>query len=158
MLESVALLEAGRERAFDHGTMKSMLTFSANCDRRVSLMPELVEVPGDEFWMGCEAGRADENPVHRVCVDAFAMGSTTVTNRQYQAFAQATGEAMPPAFNDACFNDPHQPVVGVTWFNAMAYCDWLSREMGVSFRLPTEAAVGTGCSRRKGKGPVCLGQ
>ena len=89
--------------------------------------------------MGCETGRADENPVHRVWVDTFAMTSTTVTNQQYRAFAEATGEAVPPTFHDACFNDPSQPVVAVTWFSAMAYCHWLSRETGLHFRLPTEA-------------------
>lgn len=89
--------------------------------------------------MGCHTGRADENPVHRVWVEAFAMSATPVTNQQYLAFATATGEALPATFNDASFNDPCQPVVAVTWFNAMAYCGWLSRESGVTFRLPTEA-------------------
>jgi formylglycine-generating enzyme required for sulfatase activity len=119
--------------------MNSTVTHSETWDRSVPPIPDLIEVPGGEFWMGCETGRADENPVHRVWVDAFAMGSTTVTNPQYRAFAQAAGEAMPPAFNDACFNHPCQPVVAVTWFGAVAYCNWLSRETGFPFRLPTEA-------------------
>ena len=89
--------------------------------------------------MGCETGRADESPEHRVWVDGFAMGSTVVTNQQYRAFAAATGEALPPAINDTGFNDPSQPVVAVTWFGAMAYCNWLSRETGFFYRLPTEA-------------------
>lgn len=106
---------------------------------RADIVPQMVEVPAGEFWMGCEAGRADENPVHRVWVDAFAMSATTVTNQQYLAFAQAAGEAMPAAFNDPSFNDPRQPVVAVTWHSAMAYCGWLSRESDFSYRLPTEA-------------------
>lgn len=100
-------------------------------------MPKLVEIPGGEFWMGCETGRADENPLHRVWVDLFAMASTTVTNRQYQAFAEATGVLMP--IKEDYFNDPFQPIVAVTWFDAMAYCRWLSSETGQHFRLPTEA-------------------
>jgi formylglycine-generating enzyme len=119
--------------------MNTALTDSGACDGRKALAMDLIEIPAGEFWMGCETGRADENPVHRVYVDAFAMGSTTVTNQQYRLFADATGEALSPVVSGRCFNDPSQPVVAVTWFNAMAYCSWLSRETGLSFRLPTEA-------------------
>ena len=119
--------------------MKAALNNSEAYDGRVAVAMDLVEIPAGEFWMGCETGRADENPVHRVYVDAFAMGATTVTNQQYRLFAEAAGEAVPPAANNPCLNDPSQPVVAVTWFNAMDYCSWLSRETGYSFRLPTEA-------------------
>jgi formylglycine-generating enzyme len=119
--------------------MKATLNNSGAGDGRVSEAMDLVEIPAGEFWMGCETGRADENPVHQVYVDAFAMGSTTVTNQQYRLFADATGEVVAPSTSETCFNDPSQPVVAVTWFNAMAYCSWLSRETGHSFRLPTEA-------------------
>jgi len=37
------------------------------------------------------------------------------------------------------WNLPNRPVVGVTWFEAVAYCNWLSQETGVQYRLPTEA-------------------
>ena len=37
------------------------------------------------------------------------------------------------------FWDPEQPVVGVTWFEAMAYCYWLGETLGGHWRLPTEA-------------------
>jgi sulfatase modifying factor 1 len=119
--------------------MKAALNNSGATDGRVTAAMDLVEIPAGEFWMGCETGRADESPVHQVYVDAFAMGSTTVTNQQYQEFAKATGEIVPPAVSDPCFNNPCQPVVAVTWCDAMAYCNWLSRETGFSFRLPTEA-------------------
>lgn len=119
--------------------MNPLLIGSETRDRAMPVGLDLIEVPTGEFWMGCEAGRADENPVHRVCVDAFAMGATTVTNLQYRVFAEATGVPMPPASSDACFNNPLQPVVAVTWFEAMGYCRWLSQETALSFRLPTEA-------------------
>lgn len=119
--------------------MNSVLINSGTSDRRMPLAIDLVEIPAGEFLMGCETGRADENPVHPVYVDAFAMGSTAVTNQQYRLFAEATGEALPQVVSDACFNDPSQPVVAVTWFKAVAYCSWLSQETGHSFRLPTEA-------------------
>jgi formylglycine-generating enzyme required for sulfatase activity len=119
--------------------MNPALTKSGPCDGRNAVAIDLIEIPAGEFWMGCETGRADENPVHRVYVDGFAMGSTTVTNQQYRLFADATGDVVTSAASDTCLNDPFQPVVAVTWFNAMAYCGWLSRETGFSFRLPTEA-------------------
>lgn len=45
----------------------------------------------------------------------------------------------PRYWNDAAYNVPNQPVVGVCWFEARAYCAWLSEQTGRSFRLPTEA-------------------
>jgi len=45
----------------------------------------------------------------------------------------------PDYWDDSRFNQPARPVVGVTWFEARAYCAWLSAQMGESYRLPTEA-------------------
>ena len=45
----------------------------------------------------------------------------------------------PEYWDDARFNSPAQPVVGVTWFEARAYCAWLSAQTGQVLRLPTEA-------------------
>lgn len=94
-----------------------------------------VRIPAQSFLMGSDDGRPDESPVHRVWIDAFEMGVCQVTNTEYAAFANATGHAPPPA----PFNDPEQPVVGVSWFEAVAYCDWLSSVSGRRGRLPTEA-------------------
>ena len=44
------------------------------------LEPLMVRVPGGWFWMGCEIGRDDEKPVHRVWVDAFELAVYQVTN------------------------------------------------------------------------------
>ena len=46
---------------------------------------------------------------------------------------------LPRLWNNPAFNEPSQPVVGVCWFEARAYCLWLSAQTGQSFRLPTEA-------------------
>ena len=89
--------------------------------------------------MGCEAGRDDEKPVHRVWVDAFELAAHQVTNAEYGCFLAATGAAPPPQWNDSNFNDPQMPVVSVSWDEAIAYCDWLSRATGKPYRLPTEA-------------------
>src|SRR5260370_34449481 len=83
----------------------------------------LVTIPGAWFNMGSDDGADDARPVHRVWVDAFEIAATQVTNREYAAFRAIQ------------YNDPDQPVVGVSWFDAVEYCRWL----GERFRLPTEA-------------------
>ena len=52
---------------------------------------------------------------------------------------QATGREPAPFVTDERFSHPEQPVAGVSWHDAVAYCAWLGRETGVPFRLPTEA-------------------
>jgi len=89
--------------------------------------------------MGQADGRDEERPVHRVSVAPFRLGRCQVTNAEYDEFRRATGHDMPPFRIEAEFADPAQPVVGVSWFDAVAYCEWLSRELGEGFRLPTEA-------------------
>jgi formylglycine-generating enzyme len=105
----------------------------------VNLLPAMADIPAGRFRMGCAEGRADEKPVHLVQVDAFAIGLTQVTNEQYLQFARHTQREMPPAFVEERFQGFLQPVVAVNWFDAMAYCEWLSEETGEFFRLPTEA-------------------
>src|SRR5262249_37025017 len=52
---------------------------------------------------------------------------------------EATPKEPPPLFLNPSFSDPEQPVVGVSWEDAVAYCAWLSEQRHVSLRLPTEA-------------------
>jgi sulfatase modifying factor 1 len=101
--------------------------------------PACAAIPAGYFTMGCEQGRDEEKPVHRVWVDAFEMAVHQVRNRDYAAFLAATGSVAPPQWNDAHFDHPDQPVVSVSWFEAAAYCEWLSRECGSHYRLPAEA-------------------
>jgi formylglycine-generating enzyme required for sulfatase activity len=89
--------------------------------------------------MGCATGAENERPAHRVWVDEFALGRTTVTNRLYQIFMLETGRPASPGFDDAHFNHPDQPVTSVNWFDAAAYCAWLRERTGKQYRLPTEA-------------------
>src|SRR6266436_7457506 len=88
--------------------------------------PVMVRIPEGWFGMGCEAGREDEKPVHRVWVDAFELAAHQVTNAEYGCFLAATGVAQPPQWEDSNFNDPRMPVVAVSWEEATAYCQWLS--------------------------------
>jgi len=101
--------------------------------------PALVRIPEGSFLMGSATGQDNERPVHRVWVDAFDLAACQVTNAEYARFLLATGSEPPPFWNDPNFNDPEQPVVGVSWFEALQYCGWLSRLSGNRYRLPTEA-------------------
>jgi formylglycine-generating enzyme required for sulfatase activity len=99
----------------------------------------LVRIGPTSFLMGSDEGREDERPVRRVAVEAFELGATQVTNAGYAQFVSATGHEPPPFRDQLAFANPAQPVVGVSWFDAVAYCDWLSNVSGRRFRLPTEA-------------------
>jgi formylglycine-generating enzyme required for sulfatase activity len=101
--------------------------------------PRLLAIPEGWFLMGSEAGQDPERPVHRVWVDAFALAETQVTVAAYARFLQATNRPAPPCWSAANFHHPEQPVVAVSWFEAAAYCEWLSQIAGRHFRLPTEA-------------------
>jgi formylglycine-generating enzyme len=101
--------------------------------------PLVVCVPAQWFWMGCETGRDDEKPLHRVWVDAFELAAHQVTNAEYRCFLAATSVAAPPWWTDSNFNDSKMPVVAVSWHEATAYCEWLSKETKKHYRLPTEA-------------------
>ena len=95
-------------------------------------------IPAGRFLMGSEAGQDDERPVHRVEVDAFEMCAYPVTRADYAAVLAATGHEPPREWHDPALAADDQPVVGVSWHDAMAYCGWRS-QAGRAERLPTEA-------------------
>jgi formylglycine-generating enzyme required for sulfatase activity len=101
--------------------------------------PLQIHVGAGWFSMGSDTGQSVESPVHRVWVDPFAMAATQVTVEEYARFLDATGNAPPPFWSDPNFSHPQQPVVAVSWFDAVAYCEWLSSMTGSRYRLPTEA-------------------
>ena len=98
-----------------------------------------MDIPAGWFWMGWEDGLPDARPCHRVWVDTFAIARCPVTTAEYRAYVEATGAPPPPSLVDPRFGDPRQPVVGVTWHQAVAFCEWLTRETGHPHRLPSEA-------------------
>jgi len=89
--------------------------------------------------MGSDRGQDCERPIHRVSIDEFLLAATQVTNVEYARFVTATRTPPPPFWQEANFNDPQQPVAGVSWHEAQQYCAWLTAQSGRSFRLPTEA-------------------
>jgi sulfatase modifying factor 1 len=90
-------------------------------------------IPAGDFEMGSISGDADERPVHTVTLDAFYIDLYEVTNDQYRKFVEATGHEKPVYWKYSNFNEPNQPVVGVSWDDANAYAKWAGK------RLPTEA-------------------
>lgn len=97
-----------------------------------------LELPGGCFMMGAER-RVDEQPIHEVTVGPFAASLLPVTNVEWAAFTEATGHEPLPWVDDDRFNTATQPVVGVNWYDAVAYCQWLSELLDRRCRLPTEA-------------------
>ena len=93
----------------------------------------IIYISAGKFTMGSKDGRSSERPVHTVYLKAYYMDKYEVTNGQYGAFMKATGKSAPKEWNDIRFNESNQPVVGVSWYDAEAYCKWAGK------RLPTEA-------------------
>ncbi|MEM7353288.1 MAG: SUMF1/EgtB/PvdO family nonheme iron enzyme [Acidobacteriota bacterium] len=83
----------------------------------------LVLVPEGEFILG------EGNTERRLALSDYWIGKHPVTNDQYQKFAQATGHRKPLFWEVERFNHPRQPVVGVSWHDAMAYCAWAGLEL-----------------------------
>ena len=66
------------------------------------------------------------------------MAVLPVTNADYAPYLEATGAEPPRFWEDPAFNRPRQPVVGVSWYEAVAFCEWLSETTSRRFSLPTE--------------------
>ncbi len=101
-------------------------------------VPPLVDIPAGSFVMGSEnppMPEWDEAPLHEVTLPAFRMSATEITNAQYEAFDPAH-KALRGYGGFSVADD--EAVVMVSWADAVAYCEWLSRRTGRSFRLPTE--------------------
>ena len=99
----------------------------------------MVRIPEGYFQMGSEIGQDNERPVHKVYIDAFELAAHQVTNADYAQFLEAAEHPKPPHWDDPKFNNPNQPVVATSWFDASAYCSWLTRITGRRYRLPSEA-------------------
>ena len=92
---------------------------------------DMVLIPKGEFTMGSK-DHSDELP-HQVVLDGYYIDIYEVSNAKYRDFMQATDHPAPAYWDDPRLNKPAQPVVGVNWYDANAYCEWTGK------RLPTEA-------------------
>ena len=57
----------------------------------------------------------------------------------------------PRYWEDSNYNNPSQPVVGVSWYEARAYCKWLSAQMGREIDLPSEAQFEAAARGKSGR-------
>lgn len=80
-------------------------------------------------------------PLRRVVVEPFAVGETEVTNAQYAEFVGETAHKTPVGWINNKFPNgaADEPVVGVSWADANDYCEWLSKKISATVRLPNEA-------------------
>ena len=92
-----------------------------------------VFVPGGEFVMGSK-DYTHTQPLHTVRLSPFRLGRYAVTNQEYERFLKDTKrKTLPEYWDDKKWNQPQQPVVGVSWNEAAAFCRW------AGCRLSTEA-------------------
>jgi hypothetical protein len=124
--------------------------------------PETVVISAGRFQMEDiqGGGDSDEKPVHWVSVNKFAMGRYEVTVKEFRRFVNATRYKTDAEKGKGCrvyeggswdykketnWRNPNfsqndnQPVVCVSWNDAIAYTKWLSEQTGEQYRLPTEA-------------------
>lgn len=103
---------------------------------RNTLGIEMVGIPAGEFLMGSNL-MDDEKPIHKVYLNKFFISSTEVTMAQYKKFIDETNYKKPLFIDKEDVKD--YPVIYVTYDDATAFCDWLSKKTGKKYRLPTEA-------------------
>ena len=114
-----------------------------------SLGMQFVQIPAGAFMMGSEDAD-DEKPVHRVAISKpFWLAACETSNADFRAFVKATGRPEPGVvveskkkvrpWQSRMFSADEQPVVCLTWGDAVAFCEWLSEKEGAAYRLPTEA-------------------
>jgi formylglycine-generating enzyme required for sulfatase activity len=119
----------------------------------------------DELWKLWRAEKGSrreqiewEMPQHEIDLAEYVIGRYPVTNAEFARFVDDKGYETreywtdagwwqkqnedwkrPRLWDDRQWNDPSQPVVGVSWYEALAYCNWLAARTGKPCRLPTEA-------------------
>ena len=102
--------------------------------------PDMQVIPAGEFVMGDTSGRGNDNerPPRLIVFDQpFAIGRYEVTFADWQQYAAANQLPMPD--NEGWGLSAQRPVIHVSWRDAHAYTQWLSRVTGARYRLPTEA-------------------
>jgi formylglycine-generating enzyme required for sulfatase activity len=116
-------------------------------------IPEIdwCDVPAGLFVMG--GSDLYSAPRHEVHLPAFKISRYPITGMQYQAFLEAPGGYRNPVWWNGLHEEsrpqrlrrlsqpmiPNHPVENVSWYEAMAFCAWLSARSGGVVRLPTEA-------------------
>ena len=123
-------------------TLSQSIPNVPNGSEPVTSQQGMIRVPGGTFMMGADiGGEEDEHPLHTVTVLAFWLDVTEATVRDYTECMQVGVCTMyrPDvaksfgAGNDSRFRQPLQPISGISWDQALAYCEYRGK------RLPREA-------------------
>ncbi len=111
--------------------------------------PEMVSVKGGAFQMGTATGEKDEKPVHTVVLSDYYIAKHETTVGLYKQFCKETNRTMPPLPTKEWYEEYDQvgkwvwkddnPIVNISWNDAMAFCKWLSTKTNEKYSLPTEA-------------------
>ena len=116
-----------------------------------TLQPEMVDIPGGSFLMGSPDSdkKADEyeKPQHQVTIQPFQIGRYEVTFDEYDLFShliESEGGCVDKHeikvnVSDEGWGRGEQPIVNVSWEDAVCYAQWLSKKTGKDYRLPSEA-------------------
>jgi len=97
--------------------------------------PLMISIPGGTFFMG-SAKDTTSMPVHKVEVKGFKISQFEITFSEYDFFARSTHRDLP---SDNRWGRDTRPVINVSWDDAKAYTEWLSKTTGKTYRLPTES-------------------
>ncbi|WP_289059540.1 formylglycine-generating enzyme family protein [uncultured Mesotoga sp.] len=95
------------------------------------LVPTMVFVKKGSFMMGdsMSAGSDNENPAHNVTFTYdYEIGMQEITFEDYDKFCLDRGRKEP---SDQYWGRENRPVIYVNWFDAIAYCNWLSEKEGL---------------------------
>jgi len=118
--------------------------------KEVEIAPDIklkfVFIPAGKFVMGSNSGQSDVFPASKVEITKpFWMGEIEITNEQYRVIVPEHNSRYVDQFWKDHVSEgypaflPHQPVIRVSYENAMDYCRILSEKTGLNITLPTEA-------------------
>src|SRR5262245_32454287 len=85
---------------------------------------DFIRIPAGSFTMGWAHGAPSERPAHLVWVDAFEITVTPVTNADFARYRAAVGAPAAPFAAREGFDDPGQPVVGLSWETVTVFAAW----------------------------------
>lgn len=97
--------------------------------------PEMIALRGGTYTRGDARGDDDEKPPTPVTLKPFAIGIYEITFDEYDRFCEDTRRDKP---DDSEWGRGRHPVINVSWEDAVAYVDWLSRQTRHYYRLPTD--------------------
>ncbi len=118
----------------------------------------MVKIERGDFLRGSNEDDHDEKPQRCIYLAPFMIGRYPITNEEFKGFIEDggynreefwttegwqwrnIGNISEPAFwHNRQWNGPNFPVVGISWYEACSFAEWLSKNTGKTYRLPTGA-------------------